>query len=208
MDTRPAHDATRADIRADTAPGSRAALLPLSLATPLAALGALLVLAGDAYHLFILDDRPTQAGSAAYTAHGLALMSGLLFLVLAAISVARPGRLTQVAVPALVAGTALVVGDIWAEVVVLPGVVSGDARALLGDDIGGQHLALVVVAFGLFAVGWLLFALTMRTVAGPVAWVLVAGSVIAFLPVGGSYVSLAIGCALVIARAAQVDRAR
>lgn len=204
MDTRPA---PRTATRADT-PGAGRSPLPPTLATPLVALGALLVLAGDAYHLFILDDRPTQSGSAAYTGHGLALMLGLLFLLLGALAVAPTGRLARVALPTMVVGTALVVGDIWAEVVVLPGVVIGDARALLGDDISGQHLALVIVAFALFSMGWLLFALTMRAVAGPVAWVLVAGAVIAFLPVGGSYVSLAVGSALVVARAAQVDRAR
>ena len=48
----------------------------------------------------------------------------------------------------------------------------------------------------------------MRRVAGPVAWVLVAGGVIAFLPVGGSYVTLAVAAALVVSRAAQADRAR
>ena len=172
------------------------------MTVPAAVLGALLVLAGDAYHLFVLDDRPTQAGTAAYSAHGVALMLGLLLLLLAALSVARPGRLARVALPAMVVGTALVVGDIWAEVVVLPGVVTGGARDLLGDDISGQHLALVIVAFALFAIGWVLFALSMRRVAGPVTWVLVAGGVIAFLPVGGSYVTLAVAAALVVARAA------
>ena len=198
------------DTHVETRPGtpSHATPLPPSMTAPAAVLGALLVLAGDAYHLFVLDDRPTQAGTAAYTAHGLALMLGLLLLLLAALSVARPGRLARVALPSMVIGTALVVGDIWAEVVVLPGVVTGDSRALLGDDISGQHLALVVVAFALFAVGWALFALSMRRVAGPVTWVLVAGSVIAFLPVGGSYVTLAVAAALVVARAAQTERVR
>jgi len=198
------------DTLIGTRPGtaSHATPLPLSMAAPAAILGALLVLAGDAYHLFVLDDRPTQAGTAAYSAHGVALMLGLLLLLLAALSVARPGRLARVALPAMVIGTALVVGDIWAEVVVLPGVVTGGARELLGDDISGQHLALVIVAFALFAIGWVLFALSMRRVAGPVAWVLVAGGVIAFLPVGGSYVTLAVAGALVVARAAQAERVR
>jgi hypothetical protein len=183
-------------------------LLPPRTATPLAVLGALLMLAGDAYHLFILDDRPSQAGSAAYTAHGLALIVGLLLLLLAALSVARPGRVARAAAPAMVVGTALVVGDIWAEVVVLPGVVTGDARDLLGEDIGGLHLALVIVAFATFAVGWALFAVSVRTVAGPVAWLLLAGAIIAFLPVGGSYVTLSVGASVVVARLSQADRAR
>jgi hypothetical protein len=182
--------------------------LPMRMATPLAVLGALLMLAGDVYHLFVLDDRPSQAGSAAYTAHGLALMVGLLLLLLAALSVARPGRLTRAAAPAMLVGSALVVGDIWAEVVVLPGVVTGDARDLLSEDIGGLHLALVIVAFATFAVGWALFALSARTVAGPVAWLLLVGAIIAFLPVGGSYVTLSVGAALVVARLSQADGAR
>ena len=171
------------------------------LTTPAAVLGAALVLAGDAYHLFVLDDRPTQAGTAAYTGHGVGIMLGLLLLLLAALSVARPGRLLTVGLPVLVVGTALVVGDVWAEVVVLPGVLTGSADRLLGNDISGTHLALVVVAYALFALGWAMFALAMRSTVGPIAWVLVAGAVIAFLPVGGSYVALAVGAALVVTRA-------
>lgn len=174
--------------------------LPHLLATPAAAVGAALVLAGDAYHLFVLDDRPTQAGTAAYTGHGAGIMLGLLLLVLAALSVVRPGRLAGACLPVLVIGTALVVGDIWAETVVLPGIVSGSAAELLGDDIGGTHLAFVVGAYALFAIGWVLFALAMRATVGAIAWLLVVGGVIAFLPVGGSYVVLALGAALVIAR--------
>ncbi len=177
--------------------------LPRPLAAPVAGLGAAMVLAGDAYHLFVLDDRPAQAGTAAYTAHGLAIALGLLLLLLAALSVARAPRSGGVGLSVLVVGTALVVGDVWAEVVVLPGVVTGEAAPLLGEDIGGQHLALVVVAYALFAAGWVLYALGMRSVAGPAAWLLVAGGVIAFLPVGGSYVTLAVGAAVVVTLAAR-----
>ncbi len=177
--------------------------LPLPVVAPAAYVGAALVLAGDYYHLFVLDDRPTQAGTLAYTAHGFAIMLGLLVLVLAALSVVRPGPLAAVGLPAMMVGTTFVIGDIWAEVVVLPGVVTGDARQLLGDDISGAHLALVVLAYALFAIGWVLVALAMRREVGVVAWALVIGGVIGFLPVGGSYVMLAVGAALVIGRAAR-----
>ena len=180
--------------------GSPTRPLPSALATPAAVVGAALVLAGDAYHLFVLDDRPAQADTAAYAAHGVGLMAGLLLLVLAALSVARAGRLSAVGLPLLMIGSALVVGDIWAETVVLPGVVTGSASELLGDDIGGTHLAFVVGAYAMFAIGWVLFALAMRGTVGVVAWLLVVGGVIAFLPVGGSYVVLAVGAALVVAR--------
>jgi hypothetical protein len=166
-----------------------------------------LVLAGDAYHLFVLDDRPTQASTAAYTAHGAALMLGLMLLVLAALSLVHGSRLGGVGLSVLVIGTALVVGDIWAETVVLPGVVSGSASRLLGEDIGGRHLAFVVGAYALFAGGWVLFALAMRPAVGPVAWLLVVGGMIAFLPIGGSYVVLAVSATLVIARASARERA-
>ena len=76
-----------------TFPASPASPLPRRLAAPAAVLGAVLVLAGDAYHLFVLDDRPTQAGSARYAGHGIAIMVGLLLLALAALSVA--GRRTR-----------------------------------------------------------------------------------------------------------------
>jgi len=199
---------SRVSLEPLAVPAHTATPLPRSLAAPVGALGAVLVLAGDVYHLFVLDDRPTQAGSALYTAHGIAIMVGLLLLVLAASSVAAPGRLTHLALSTVVIGTALVVGDIWAEVVVLPGVVQDSAPALLGDDISGQHLAMVIVAFALFAIGWILFALSMRSSAGPVTWLLVVGGVIAFLPVGGSYVVLAVAAALVVARAARRDAPR
>lgn len=182
------------------APLPLAAPLPRRLATPVAAVGAASVLAGDAYHLFVLDDRPSQAGTAAYTGHGVGIMLGLLLLVLAALSVVRPGRLAGACIPVLVIGTALVVGDIWAETVVLPGIVTGHAAELLGHDISGAHLAFVIGAYALLAIGWVLFALATRSVVGAPAWLLVIGGVMAFLPVGGSYVLLALGAALVVAR--------
>lgn len=180
----------------ETRPAARP--LPVPFAAPVAVGGALLVLAGDAYHLFVLDDRPSQAGTAAYTGHGVAIMLGLLMLLCSAMSVLRAGQIAGPGVPLLVAGTTLVIGDIWAEVVVLPGVLTGRATNLLGDDIGGGHLAFVVLAYALFAIGWILFALAMRAEVGVAAWLLVVGGVVAFLPLGGSYVLLALGAASVI----------
>jgi hypothetical protein len=187
---------TRTDVQPATP------LVP-SLIVPAALLGALLVLAGDVYHLFVLHDRPTQAGSPAYRLHGVALMLGLALLVMASLSVARAGRLAAVALPLIVLGNALVIGDIWAEVVVLPGVVFGEAPKLLSDDIGGAHLAMVIGAYALFALGWLLYGLSMRPASGAASWVLVVGAVLGFLPIGGSYVLLALGAAAVVQRAAR-----
>lgn len=184
------------DAPTTTGPVARAA------AGPVAAIAALLLLAGDAYHLFVLNDRPTQAGTVPYRLHGIALMLGLALLVMAALSVARAGRLAAVGLPLLVLGTALVIGDIWAEVVVLPGVVHDSAPQLLSDDISGPHLVMVIVAYALFAIGWILFALSLRGAVGGVSWLLVVGGVLAFLPIGGSYVLLAIGAASVVSRAA------
>lgn len=161
-----------------------------------AVVGGLLGVAGDAYHLFVLDDRPTQAATLGYRLHGFALMCGLVLLVLAAPALARgAGRLLRVALPVLTLGTALVVGDIWAETVVSPGVV-GDSVALLGEDIGGFHLAAVIAAYLLFAVGWLLYAMDAlrgRWCPRPIALLLAIGAVLAFLPIGGSYVLLSLG---------------
>ena len=175
--------------------------LPTAYVPYAATMGAALTLAGDAYHLFILHDRPTQAGTVAYAAHGLALMLGLLLLLMAALSVARPHPLTRAGLPTLVIGTGLVVGDVWAESIVLPGVLTGTATELLGHDTSGRHLAFVIAAFALFATGWLLFALTMRPTDGAVTWLLIIGAVLAFLPIPGSYVLLATGACLVILRA-------
>lgn len=185
-----------------TAPTATAVLTagPLSrtAAVKAAVGGCLLALAGDAYHLFVLDDRPTQATDALYRLHGLSLIAGLLLLVLSALSLAPRSRLTAVALPALLVGTSLVVGDIWAEVVVLPGVLVPVAPQLLGDDIGGAHLGLVVMAYAIFALGWVLYAIAARRWAAPAAaWLMLVGAVLAFLPIGGSYVLLSVGAAAV-----------
>ena len=175
--------------------------LPRSLVATAAILGAVLVLAGDAYHLFVLDDRASQAGTVAYSGHGIGIMLGLVMLVLAALSVTPTGPLARVGLPTMVLGTTLVIGDIWAEVVVLPGVLTPESRDLLANDIAGVHLTLVVVAYALFAVGWVLVALAVKNQVGLIAWLLVLGGVVAFLPIGGSYVLLAVGAALVVSRA-------
>lgn len=189
---------------------------PLSqtIAIRAALAAAVLVPAGDAYHLFVLNDRPTQANDVLYLLHGLSLIAGLLLLVLSALSLAPRGRLTAIALPTLLVGSTLVIGDIWAEVVVLPGIVAPTAPHLLGDDIGGTHLGLVVTAYAVFALGWVLYAVSaLRWAAPPAAWLLVIGGALAFLPVGGSYMLLSVGAAAVAvtasgSRAGRVDHNR
>lgn len=189
---------------------------PLSrtIAIKAALAAAVLVPAGDAYHLFVLDDRPTQATDVLYLLHGLSLIAGLLLLALSALSLAPRDRLTAFALPTLLVGSTLVMGDIWAEAVVLPGIVAPTAPHLLGDDIGGAHLLLVVTAYAVFALGWVLYAVSARRWAAPAAaWLLVIGGALAFLPVGGSYVLLSVGAAAVAVtasapRAGRADRSR
>ena len=198
-------------MTADTPGAERALPLAAGPARAAAVVGAALGVAGDAYHLFVLDDRPTQAATLGYRLHGFALMLGLILLVLAAPGLAvGVSRLLRAALPMLTLGTALVVGDIWAETVVSPGVV-GDSTALLAADIGGFHLAAVIAAYLLFAVGWLLYAvdgLRRRWCPRPTALVLAVGAVLAFLPIGGSYVLLSVGMGMVglAARGQLADR--
>jgi hypothetical protein len=100
-----------------------------------AVVAGLLAGAGDAYHLFVLDERSEQLATAGYRLHGFALMAALvLFIVAAPTLAATRGGLARAALAMTVAGTALVVGDIWAETVVVPGVVSTQPE-LAGVDI-------------------------------------------------------------------------
>src|SRR5688572_20576903 len=102
-----------------TAPTLPLATAPARVA---AVVGGLLGVTGDVYHLFVLDDRPTQATTAGYRLHGLALILGLVLLVLAAPGLAgATSRWLRISLPLLTLGTALVIGDIWAEVIVSPG---------------------------------------------------------------------------------------
>ncbi len=164
-----------------------------------AVVGGLLAVAGDGYHLFVLGERSEQLMTPGYRLHGFALMAALVLFTIAAPALAATrGRLARTALPLVVAGTALVVGDIWAEVVVVPGFVSTQPE-LAGGEISGFHLAAVIGAYALFALGWLLYgvaALRDHWCSAPVAWLVIVGAVLAFLPIGGSYVLLSLGLAL------------
>jgi hypothetical protein len=164
-----------------------------------AVIAGLLAGAGDAYHLFVLDERSEQLATTGYRLHGFALMAALVLFVVAAPALAATrGRLARAALVITVAGTALVVGDIWAEVVVVPGVV-GPQPELADIDISGFHLAAVIGAYALFALGWLLYgvaALRDHWSSAPVAWLVMVGAVLGFLPIGGSYIVLSVGLAL------------
>lgn len=174
---------------------------------PLAAVaaGTAAVLAGDAYHLFVLDDRPTQMATLGYRLHGGALIVGLLLLALSVPGlIGTATRLARTAVVALAVSTALVVGDVWAEVVVVPGTVR-TVPQLTGEDAAGFHLGMLVVVFALFAVAWLLVGIAAARsgrCSTPAAVLLCVGAVLAFLPIGGSYVLLALG-ALAVALSAR-----
>jgi hypothetical protein len=98
---------------------------------------------GDLYHFF-MDDRSRVLADAIFKTHGILLMAALLLLVVAlpAFLFYRRdilGPLARVALPLGLIGTTLVVGDIWAETVVVPGNVASQPQ-LVEEDISGYIL--------------------------------------------------------------------
>jgi hypothetical protein len=169
---------------------------------PAALLGALLGIAGDAYH-FTLDERSEVAMSLGYRAHGIALMIAFLLAILALLRIAlvqseRWGVVGRVGFILALAGTITTIGDIWAEAIVLPGMTSS-APELLNEDATGFHLGAVAFVFlGLFALGWLLVAVASfraGQASRPACALLGVAAVIAGLPIGGSYILLLLAVA-------------
>jgi hypothetical protein len=79
----------------------------------------------DLYHFF-MDDRTRVLGDAIFKMHGLLLMAAFLLLIVALPAFLFYRRdilspLARVALPLGLIGTTLVIGDIWAEKVVVPG---------------------------------------------------------------------------------------
>lgn len=164
-----------------------------------AALAAAVVgIPADLFHLTI-DSRAAASQSLAYRLHGIGLVTAftLLLLALAGVVLAqrdRAGRIGRVGGLLALAGTALVLGDLAKEAFGLP-----LAPEQLADP-KGYYLVVVVVSFGLLALGWLLTALAVRRagIAGaPAAWLLGIGAVLAFPPIPGAYVVLLLGVAVV-----------
>jgi hypothetical protein len=164
---------------------------------PAALLAAVIGVAGDIYH-FTLDDRSEVATSLGYRFHGIALMLAMLLAIfalirLALVADARWGLVGKLGFVLALAGTITTFGDIWAEVIVLPGVTES-APKLLDADAAGFHLAVLAGTFlGLFALGWLLVGVaSLRAGLGSrlAAGLLIPAAVIAGLPLGGSYILL------------------
>ena len=156
---------------------------------------------GDLYHFF-MDDRSRVLGDAFFKAHGLLLMTAFLLLIIALPAFLFYRRdilspLGRIALPLGLIGTTLVLGDIWAETVVVPGIVASQPQ-LVEEDISGYHLAAVIAAFAIFALGWLLVGITSfraRNFPRPALIVLCIGAVVAFLPLPGVYILLLVGAA-------------
>lgn len=162
---------------------------------------AVIGIPADLFH-FTIDSRSAASSSLGFRLHGIALVTAftLLLLALAGIVLAqrgRAGRLGLVGGLVALAGTSLVVGDLAKEAFGLP-----LAPEQLGDPTG-YYLGVVVLSFGLLALGWLLTAVAARRagVAGaPAAALLGLGAVLAFPPIPGAYVTLLLGVAVVTSR--------
>jgi hypothetical protein len=156
----------------------------------------------DLYH-FTMDGRTAAAAAdgLGFRLHGVGLVLAftLVLLALAGLVLAQEGRAGRLgragAALALLGGT-LVIGDLAKEAWGLP-----LAPEQLGDP-AGYYLAVVVLSFGLLSAGWLLTALALRragVLSGPATGLLVAGSVLAFPPIPGAYVTLLVGIAVATA---------
>lgn len=181
-------------------PGTRieSVMEPLARWAPLLLLvGGVLGFVGDSYHLYWdfgdLGERSEILATLPYRAHGvlIGVGYGLALAGLAGLLLRRRESVPMTgwlgAVVAFV-GTPFVVGDYWAESVVTPGVVA-TSPALADADASGAHLALVVAAFAVFAIGWLLVGVgLLRGKIAPrvIAIVMIVGAVIAFTPFAGS----------------------
>ena len=158
---------------------------------------AVIGLPADLYH-FTIDSRTAAATTTAFRFHGVALVLAfvLLLVALAGLVLAqdgRSGRLGTLGAGIALLGTALVIGDLAKEAFGMP-----LAPEQLGDPTG-WYLVVVVVSFGLLALGWLLTALALRragVISGPATWLLGAGAVLTFPPIPGAYVVLLIAVAV------------
>ncbi|HJQ92994.1 MAG TPA: hypothetical protein VJ874_01780 [Candidatus Thermoplasmatota archaeon] len=190
----------------------------MSIAIVAAATAAIVGFLGDAYHLywgFVLeDDRSDLLETPLYRAHGIAIAAayGLALLALPGFALRLPkGAMAPLAAGIVVAfvGTVLVAGDYWAESVVTPGVVA-DSPGLADEDATGLHLMLVILAFALHAIGWLLVAVGAGRSGAPkwLAVLLGIGAVVAFTPLPGSNLLLfaALGAAAVWMRSPPTGR--
>jgi hypothetical protein len=168
----------------------------MTVAIAPALLAALLGILGDAYHLywaFVADAERSQIlDTLPYRAHGVLIAAGYALALLAlpglVTSLPRgPRRPILVGVWIAFLGTTFVAGDYWAESVVTPGVVASQPQ-LADADASGLHLALLIVGFGLHAIGWLLIGVgALRGgCSKAVAIVVIVGAVYAFTPLPGS----------------------
>lgn len=174
--------------------------------------GGIVGVVGDAYHLYWdygdLGERSDLLATLPYRAHGalIGLGYGLALAGLAGLALRWRERLPGLGwLGALLAfvGTPFVVGDYWAESVVTPALVAS-APTLADADAAGAHLAFVIAAFALFALGWLLVAIAaFRAKLAPrgLAVALGIGAVIAFTPFAGSNLILLLSLAAVGASA-------
>jgi hypothetical protein len=171
-------------------------------ARPAALAAAVLGVPADLYH-FPLDSRAEAAGSFLFYAHGAGLVAAWILALVALLGLAlRLGadRWASVSVPMAFVGTVLVIADIYTEAFWMP-----LAPEQLSDPTG-VTLTMIVLSFGLFAVGWLVTALRLgarRLVPRGVAVVMALGAVYGFTPFPGSYILLLVGLA---AAAVAADR--
>lgn len=161
-----------------------------------AALGFL----GDLYHVTLDRDE----ASLVFKLHGGLLLSALILSIatLFALALLHADHWRAVGRAGFwlaMAGTVLVAGDIYHEVVVTPSLIDSDP-AFVNADPKGWHLLGVIASFAAFGLGWLLVGIATASsglLSRASATVLAVGGLIGFTPLPGSYILLFIGLGLV-----------
>lgn len=173
------------------------------LAPNAAVAAACLGIPGDLYH-FATPSLTAASHTLLFKVHGVLLVTAMILLLVALLGFAaglgeRLGRDGLAVLAVAFVGTVLVIANIATEAFTFP-------QAAEHLDPQGYWLAVIILSFGLYAVGWLGIAVlaARRRMAPPAATILLGvGAVYAFTPFPGAYLGLLVGGAVVIGLAAR-----
>lgn len=180
-----------------TSPRSTALGRPAHVA---AIVAAVLGVPSDLYH-FTIDSRAAEVETTLFKLHGIGLVVALsLLLVLlvpwllrVAQQTGQVGRLASTGAVLAYAGGVLVIGNVSTEAFMMR-----LAPEPLSDPTG-YSLAVIVVSFGSWSLGWFLLALAAGragVISPPLTLLMCLGALYAFTPMPGSYTVLLLAVAL------------
>lgn len=160
-----------------------------------AVLSGVLLIIGDLSYLFIDDeDFARAAASGAYIVQGvLFLLAGVLLLVGLVGMYLRhseaAGVLGLIGFLAALLGTSLVMGAFWSDLFVTPALAQEVPELLNAEEPPALVDLGFTLSFSLFALGWLLFGLSVlraRIYPRAAAFLLIVGAALTFIPLPGT----------------------